>query len=243
MSDFFKMMWRKGFKILLVVVLVWIFFFLINFFFPNFFSFLKTKNSLPGQTIEQKETIPLRFRIYNLFFRGSLQNPLKINTSTTSSTTEEIAEYKNKKKAPYIWGGDASTTLRDKNRLNAEDLYVYANKSNSIAQDFKIDGVLVKEKGVNNFTQDSIVTGNISTTYLSSYYFIVYIYDSNGDYLYQMLGNGYKDIKDNNILNITSINNKNNDLSDPRYTGDGFMVIWSDNPEVESILITKIKIN
>lgn len=244
MSDFFKTMWKKGIRILFVLVLIWIIFFLINFFYPNFFNFFKSKNYLPGQNIEQKETIPLRFRIYNLFFRNSIQNSFNFKNSTnTSSTTEEILAYKNQKNRAYIWGSESTTTIRNKNRLNREDLYIYANKDNSVVEDFKIDGILVKEKGINNFNQNSIITGNIDIGYLSSYYFMVYIYDSNGDFLYNVLGNSYKDIKNQNILNITAINNKNNDLANPRYIGDGFMVIWSDNLKVESIFITKIKIN
>ena len=39
------------------------------------------------------------------------------------------------------------------------------------------------------------------------------------------------------------MSDKNYDYSISGYKGDGFMVIWSDNNQIENILFTKIKIN
>lgn len=240
MANFFKIMWKTGLKILLLFVLIWLLFFIINFIYPNFFKSLKVKNSYPGENIERQESIPLRFKIYNLFFKDAIKNPLRLS-NLSSSTKDSIEMPKN---LPYVWGYGSSTFIRDKNKLNMEDYYIFPNKDGSPAQNFKIDGVLVKEKGINNLNKDSIITGEIDTNYLISYYFNIDIYDSKGDYLYSFLGNGYRDFKkDENILNITGMSDKNYDYSISGYKGDGFMVIWSDNNQIENILFTKIKIN
>ncbi len=243
MSDFFKMMWRKGLKILLIVVLVWILFFLINFFFPNFFNFLNTKNTLPSQSIEQKESIPIRYKIYNMFFKGEGVSKFLIKNNLNSTASTNTLEIANKKNQPYIWGDNATYTPRNTFKLNGEDFYIFINDDENISKNFEIDNIKIKKNGINNLSDNSIITGQVNVGYLSSYFFKIFIYNSDGDYLYDILANSHKDIKDRDILNITAINNKYNDSSLVKYKGDGFMVIWSDTNEVESILISKIKIN
>ncbi len=239
MANFFKIMWKTGLKILLIIIIIWLLFFTINFIYPNFLSSLKVKNSYPGESVERQESIPLRFKIYNLFFKNSLKNPFELKLSTSSK--EDNMEIP--KNIPYVWGQSSSTPIRDKNKLSMEDYYIFPNKEGSPAQNFKIDGILVKENSINNLSLDSIITGEIDTDYLISYYFNIDIYDLNGNYIYSFLGTGHRDFKEENVLNITGISDKNYDYSNSDYKGNGFMVIWSDNNQIENVLLLKIKIN
>lgn len=238
MKDFVKMLFKKGFMLMLLVFLLWIVFFLINYFYPSVFNFSSDSDKPYMQNFNKEKEIPLRFKIYNLFFKNSIQNPLVSIKNNNIDSTSSVYEYKN---LPYIWGDEISTNtiiLRDKNKLNMTDYYIYINdENNNITENFKINGNKIKQDEENIFSKGANITGDISSNYLSSYYFSIYIYDANGDFLFSIPASGYFDLKDNDILKISAFNNNYNN-----YTGDGFMVIWSDNQEVESILISKIKI-
>ena len=239
MKDLVKMLLKKGFMLMILIFLIWLVFFLINYFYPKVFDFSVENNSSYSQTITPEEKIPFRLKIYNLFFKNSLPNPLSLfkkdNINDGSSTSIN-------KNVSYIWGNDISSSsviLRDKNKLNPTDYYIYINdENNDIAYDFEINGNKIKKNGENLLPKGANISGNISASYLSSYYFSIYIYDANGNFLFSIPASGYFDLKDTSDLKIYSTNNNYSD-----YAGEGFMVIWTDNQkDVESVLISKIKI-
>lgn len=241
MKDFFKIMWSRGIKLILVFVVIWAIYFIINFFSPHFFDFLRTKNTSTDNS-EVKTELPLRFRIYNLFFRSRSVSPV-ISEDTSTSTKENIKKdyWSPNNNTTYVWGMGTSTA-RNTNKLSPTGLYISPNSVKSkVAQNFRFNNLLVKENGINVLSEGTLITGSISTEYLNDYYFNIDIYDSNGDYIFSIPATGSADIKNKNILNFYSKYTTNSNIF--KYKGDGFMVIWSSNRIVESILLVRVKID
>ncbi|MEA4910624.1 hypothetical protein SDC9_07891 [bioreactor metagenome] len=241
MGNFFKLMWRKGWKFILILAVIWLIYFLITFFYPNTFNFLRNKNTSKQtySTIEQVK-IPLRYRIYNFFFNNSNLKGFS-GRNNVNPTTTEILQEENVDTGPYVWGTETGATYRNKNFLLAEDLYVYPNiKKNAVAQNFRFDDVLVKEGGNNILKADTVITGEINTHYLNNPFFNIDIYDAAGSYLYSIYASGRILEEDPNLLTFSATNIASYNFYG--YKGEGFLAIWTDNPEVESILISKITI-
>lgn len=236
-------MWSRGKKFILIVLTIWAIYFLINFFSPHFFDFLRNTNSNSSKdATSEKVSIPLRFRIYNLFFRSRSTSPIvSSDTATTTSDIKGHDYWSDTNNSTYVWGAGTST-VHNTNKLSPVDLYISPNSSKSkVAQNFRFNNLLVKENGLNILSNGTLITGSISSEYMSQYYFNIDIYDSNGDYLFSIPANGSIDLKNKNILNFYSkYTNSYNMLG---YKGDGFMVIWSSNTSVESVLLIKIKID
>lgn len=252
MKDFFQLMWRKGWKFLLIVALIWILFVIINFFYPGTFSFMRSDKGIPNQNYTSggiiTPKITLRERIYNTFFRNSITNsfrrPYLSGTSTSGVPEGEIDETGKAIINEPIILGNPPTSLNNRSleRLNPDDLYVFPNvRKYAVAQNLRFNNLLVKENGINILSDGTIITGEINSNYLMSYYFNIHIYDEEGLYVYSIPANGFIDPEDKNLLKINAINNAALNMS--AYKGDGFMVIWSDNPEVDSILLVKVKID
>ncbi len=77
MKNFFKLMWRRGWKILLIVGLFWLALLFLNFMFPEVFRYSNRNNVAENQIIEgedgeiiviEKEKTSFRTKIYNMFF-------------------------------------------------------------------------------------------------------------------------------------------------------------------------------
>jgi len=238
MKNFFALMWRKGWKFILILIIIWLIYFLITFFYPKAFDFVRNKQIENSQTSESSDLEtkpPLRLRIYNTLFN----NPaLKGLTGLNNASGTEIST---KNKEPYIWGSEDGSTQRNKNFLKAEDLYVFPNtKVNAVAQNFRFDDVLVKENSENILKDGTIITGEINTHYLSTPFFTIDIYDAEGAFLYAISASG-RILEDNeNLIAFSAINIASYNFS--QYKGEGFLVIWTDNLDVESVLISQITI-
>lgn len=242
MRDFFKLMWRRGWKFILIVVVIWLIYFLITFFYPDTFNFTKKKTAY-SNNFQTTEAIPLRYKIYNFFFNnpalGGFSGRNNINNINNNASGTEIIPEENSNNTPYIWGVGTSTSYRDKNRLTPEDLYVFPNtKINAVAQNFRFDDVLLKEGGRNVLKDGTVITGEINTHYLASPFFSIDIYDADGNYIYLIPASGRIMEEDENLLAFSTVHNSGFNYS--QYKGEGFLVIWTDNSEVESILISKI---
>ncbi len=220
------MMWKIGIRVLLVLFIIWLIYFIINFISPKTFDFLRNKK--PVNTTEnftQEQNIPFRYRIYNMFFKSRSLPPEPIEAKNSSSTND----------GPRIIGNN----IRDKNKLREDDLYIYPNsRKNNVAKNFRFDDILIKETGKNVLKDNTKITGQITREYLSSLYFMIDIYDKDGNFLYSFPANGSFNTKDDRIFDFSAINKNIYNYYD--YKGDGFMVIWSDNPVVESVLIINI---
>ena len=70
MKDFLSTMFKKGKQILIFVFLVWLFYFLINFFSPHFFDFLRFNNKNNNNTTSTSSNISFSQKIYNIFFNN-----------------------------------------------------------------------------------------------------------------------------------------------------------------------------
>src|SRR5574343_234579 len=97
MRNFFRLMWNKGWKVLLIVVLLWLALLLLNFIFPNIFSFSNKKNFLMNKPQNQEnyniveEKTPFREKIYNIFF-----NSFNFNLKSKEEINNKIKERENK---------------------------------------------------------------------------------------------------------------------------------------------------
>lgn len=239
MKNFFKLIWKWAWKILFLILVIWLILVILNFLYPNTFGFLDKKRTSRQNYYTQEVKVPLRYKIYNTFFKGSINNSFKkynpFNMATSSGDLE-----KSKTSEPIILGvPPTSLNNKDMTKLNSEDLYIFPNSSqNTVAQNFRFNNLLIKENGINILSPGTIITGEINTHYLVSPYFYIYFYDNEGNYLYNISANGYIDLTNKNLFQITAIYNAG--ANNNNYKGDGFMVIWTDNPEVESVLISKI---
>lgn len=221
MRDFFKFVLKIGLQIFLLLALIWLVFFGINYFYPQAFSFFNRA--------ESGEKIPFRYKVYNLFFKGSPKTKVATNTQD-----KEFYEQNG-----TVWGYGTST-IRNKNKLKIEDNYIYLNsEDNEVANNFKVDDELVNGESTITIYNNSVIIGDISLGYLATPYFYVDFYNSAGDYLYSVLGHGLIDSR-NNIMRISFAQNQN--YNSTHYTGSGFIVIWPDNDAVESVVILKIEI-
>lgn len=238
MGNFIRLMWQKVKKLFFILIVIFILFFLMNFFFPAALNPLRQKSSFYSQS-SGATSVPLRMKIYNMFFKNSIiSQSSKVTqqaSTTNSSSTKIVRDYQ-----PYVWGG-GDTLSKNHNKLNENDLYLYLNdENNEVAKDFKFDGILVRSNAINVLSPNTVITGEISSAYLSSYYFNIDIFNGNGEYLYSIPATAYLDPKDKNTLLISATNRQI--YNSGSYTGDGFMVIWSDMGAVESILIANIAI-
>lgn len=243
MKDFFRFLWRKVWGIIFILLFIWLIYFLITFFYPNAFDFLRNKNiksefSKITEIIKQEKT-PLKIKIYDFFFNNETLKGFSKAFSGINNMTSTNTEILGNNNEPYILGAGTSTTYRNKDILRKEDLYVFPNtKENAVAQNFRFDDILVKEDGANILKDGSAITGEINTHYISTPFFMIDLYDVNGYYIYSISASGRIMPEDENLLTFSSINH--NFLNYYGYKGEGFLVIWTDNPEVESVLISKI---
>lgn len=220
MKVFFKLVFRTGLQIILLGLIIWIVFFSLDYFFPKAFHSID-KNG---------QSLPFKYKVYNLFFKGSPAKESGESLETKQSPTS---------KESYVWGY-AKQKIRNKNKLASEDYYIFLNsKNNQLASNFKFDDELIDSEKVNTLAPQTLITGEISLEYLTSPYFNIDLYDAEGNYLYSLLARGliYADL---NLMQVSAVQNLSFNTS--HYAGDGFLVIWSDQNDVDSVLITKVKI-
>lgn len=227
MRNFFKWAIKLGLRIIIIGLIIWILFFSLKYFFPQSFNFMKNR-------VNQDKELPFRYRVYNFLFKGNGGKTDIFDFLKRPKNNNNFYE-----QGSRVWGED-STTTRDKNKLNSEDNYVYLNDSGSeVSNNFKFDDELISGEDINDLNPTTTITGEISLNYLSTPYYYVYLYDKEGNYLYSLLGTGQIDTENNTIL-VEIKQNLNFNYNN--YYGEGFLVIWPDNDEVDSILISKINI-
>ncbi len=231
MRNFFKWAIKLGLRIILLALIIWIIFFSLRHFFPDTFNNISSKFDN-----KNRSNLSFRYKVYDFLFKDDD----KVNNSgeNFSDDRRKVVNFYNQESS--VWGYSTSSNYNDKSKLNSEDNYIFINKSDqNIAKNFKFDDKLIDADNINYLNSSTTITGNISLDYLSSPYFLVYLYDKDGNYLYSIFGEGVVD-EANNSLKVKIYNNNN--LNYYNYVGDGFLVIWSDNLQVEGILITKINI-
>ena len=242
MEEFFKKMFFKGMRILLVVFVFWILYFVINFFYPNLFNFLRTNNdNIAKNTLTSSSTkdISLGEKIYNIFFKGDFFT-FKNNSSTTTSKKDNWSNNE-----PVIWGSSPNTSnfnnqQIDFNKISNNNIFIFPNLKDSPIQNMRINNILIDSKVPSVLENGSIITGTIFTGYNNTYYFDMEIYTATGDKIFSIPTNSSIDIKDDIKSNFTGIYRQGYNYEN--YTGDGFLIIRSNNPKVEGMVVVKIKI-
>jgi hypothetical protein len=247
MKNFFILFWKRGLQILFLILLIWIFYFILNFMFPHMFDFLRgtgnNLNSNSTSSLVNKNNLSWRGRLYNTFFASRANKNYTLNSDSLATSTypKKPSYWDGSSTSSYVWGSEGgSWGGSGTNRLKPTDLYIYPNLNNSIAQNLRINNILIK-KDLNNILVDgNIISGDIAKSYLSQYFFNIDIYNSAGDYIFSIGANAYTDLKDKDTLHFSAIYRDSQNLSG--YKGNGFMVIRTDNTKVDGILIINIRI-
>lgn len=224
MEKFFKNLLKRILQIIVIIAIIWLLFFLINFFNPKLLlSFNKELSSL---TKNEARKIPLKYKIYNLFFKNSNKNlMIHINKIKNGNVP--------------VWSKPYTIIKTEEPLLKNTNNYINLSEENTTAIDFEFDNIKVKEEN-NILKEDTIIKGKLSTNYiLNPYVFFVDIYNENMELLYDLRGEGLPSTDNVNYFDVIIKNKK--DFNIYNYTGKGYLVIWGDDKN-NNIVISKIEI-
>jgi hypothetical protein len=249
MQEFFKKMFFTGLKILLFIFIILIIYFLINYFFPHTFDRFRTQNvGSASSTVVENQSFG--YRMYNLFFNSKKSN---ITQNPSSGEIVKRKSFWSGDGENTVWGDSSSTTWgsivsdntwgggRSYDKLSIRSgVFISANTAKSPIQKMSINNLLINTYNKNILVDGSIMTGNIFTGFQSQYYFNLNIYDIDGNFLFFIPVSSAKDLK--NIDNSTFYGVYNKNFNYKNYQGDGYMAIYSDDPNVEGIVLIKILI-
>ena len=239
MKNFFIKFLVKGAYVILIVVVIWIIYFILNFIDPTLFNFLRSNNSkaIATSTVELKPS--LGYRIYNMFFKSNSTAVEEVSSSTASTTPKRSFWDAS---STVVWGGGSAqvwggSEYGSQNALEGLT-FVYPNNSTSPIRGMKINALLVKENNYNYLPDGGIISGNVYSGFLNSYYFNADIYNANGVFLFSIPITSNNDLNTESFPNFYGEYNKN--LNATNYKGKGYMVIKSDNQNVSGSVLVKI---
>jgi len=238
MKEFFVKFFVKGAYVILAVAVVWVIYFILNFIDPTLFNFLRANNSKPTATSTVELKPSLGYRIYNMFFKSNSTAGEEVSTSTASTTPKRNFWDASSTVvwgggSAQVWGGESSS----QNELQGLT-FVYPNTSTSPIRGMKINTLLVNENNFNYLPDGAIISGNVYSGFLNSYYFNADIYNENGVFLFSIPITSNYDLNTESFSNFYGEYNKN--LNARNYKGKGYMIIKSNNQNVSGSVLIKI---
>ena len=250
MQEFFKKMFFTGLRILAFIFVIWIIYFTINYFSPHAFDAFrsKSKNDTASTTTDGRPQ-SFGYKIYDFIFKS------KKSSSQNSTTSENLTKKSlwNNDGVNPVWGENSSNVWGDSAGNNSwgggksydrlsfnSGVFVSANINRSPVQKMSINNLFINSYSKNILLDGSMISGSIFSSYQSQYYFNINVYDKDGNYLFLIPVSSAKDLSNGDYSTFNGVYNKN--FNYQNYKGDGYMAIFSDDPNIDGIVLIKITI-
>lgn len=241
MKEFFMKFFVKGAMVILIVIVVWVLYFILNFIDPTLFNFLRVSKPTDIATSTVATNESFGYKIYNMFFKSNSTAPKEISTSTTSITPRRSFWDASSKvvwggKNSNVWGGGQSNSQNSLEGMT----FVNPNTSTSPIRGMRIANILINENIFNYLPNGAIISGGIYSGFLNTYYFNADIYDVNGSFLFSIPVTSINNSNTESFSNFSGQYNKN--INAINYKGKAYMVIKSNNPNVSGSVLVKIEL-
>ncbi|MEI6352546.1 MAG: hypothetical protein WCO35_01260 [Candidatus Nomurabacteria bacterium] len=242
MSDFFKKVFYTGFKILIAIAIVWIIYFLFAFLSPNSIdknNTSKNTNSTTSTVVVQKDNRSLGYRIYDALFNNSSKKDN--SAAASSSTVKKISKWgSNDASTTYVWGsGNSSQVFGGRNIFGGHTILI-PNIDKSPVQNMMINNFNVNYFSQNDLVNNDYISGLIYSGFQSEYFFYIDLYNKDEKLVFSIPAYSAVDLKNKGFYNFHATYKDGWNFS--KYKGEGYLVIHTNNPDVNGVLVLKVNI-
>ena len=239
MKEFYKKVFFKGLKILLIVLIIQIIYFILNFINPNLFNFLRFSNK-NNNTVNSTSTVvekkSLGYRIYDLLFKSNSKEQTAASISKVSKWNASSTTWGDD---TWVWGDTHTVWGSSKKSPLIGQTFISPNTSKSPIRGMKINNTLINEKNFNYVYPGDMISGSIFTGFLDSVFFDADIYDIDGNFLFFLpVTSSYDILSPDSFVNFHV--KYDSDLNYQKYKGNGYLIIHSNNLEVTGAVLLKI---